>query len=147
MHLFHGLNFYKIDIGLIVIEAIVIFSLIVLLIRIWKGRYINDHKKEILNIDSLLKWIKEGETICERFLRVIPSKEIQNDRLSPPISYNKRFTHPKGFEAQILKMAEAGYHISEISQSLGLSPGEIRFALDLIKYKKSLAGMLRREST
>lgn len=144
MFMFRGLNL-NIDIGLIIIEGIVIFSLIILMIKILKGRKVLQARGEFMKLDPLIKWIKEGETLCERLLKFTPSIENLINSQTPPTFFKKGSLLSKGFEAQILKMADAGYHISEIAQSTGLSPGEVRFVLDWIKYKKSLTDMVEHE--
>ncbi|MGQ9846234.1 MAG: hypothetical protein ACUVQP_01850 [Bacteroidales bacterium] len=150
-----GGNFLKIDVGLILIEGIVIFSLILLLIYVIKEKRIKQIKKDFLDLEPLIKWIKEGENLCEKFQKFMKSKEFFQsksfnridigNKLDPKISKLNQFLevapyHYKGLEGEVKKMVEAGYNISEIANSLKISPGEVRFLFDWMKYKQSLKG-------
>lgn len=153
-----GGNFLKIDMGLIIIEGIVIFSLILLLIYVIKERRIKQVKKDFLDLEPLIKWIREGENLCGKFQKFMKSKEFLQsksfnridigDKLDPQISkfpLNQCLEvapyYYKGLEGEVKKMVEAGYSISEIANSLKISPGEVRFLFDWMKYKQSLRGI------
>jgi hypothetical protein len=149
------LNLSNLDMGLIAIEGIVIFSLILLTISGLKGMNKKRIKEETLYLEPLKNWVKEGETICERLLQLTKGRggveagifetkdvkkpvdlKIKNESLFYP-SFQRDLPY-RGTEIQILRMAEAGYDIFEIAKNLGLSPGEIRFTLDWLKYRQSI---------
>ncbi len=149
------LNLFNLDVGLMVIEGIVIFSLILLIIHGLKGMKRRRFKEEMLHLESLTNWLKEGETICERLLQmtkggggmeagIFETKNIKKPvdlkiKKEPSFYPSFQWDLPYGgTEIQILRMAEAGYDIFEIAKNLGLSPGEIRFTLDWLKYRQSI---------
>ena len=160
MGIFQGLNFLRIDIGLVIIEGIIISFLIFLILYALKGNIYRYSKKESQILDSLKQWIEKGEVLCEELIKMAPSKEGKVERIldseklksfdssEKKVSSTVQFFGYKDFhdkrEVQILKMADAGYDIFEIAKSLGLSPGEIRFLLNWMKYRKSFKQIVSR---
>lgn len=149
------LNSLNIDIGLLLIEGIIIFSIIYLLVLAIREKNLKKFRKNFFDLYPLIKWVKDGENLCDKFLKfattIESSKELPFNKeelktsLNPRInnySFSPTMDYPcnGSYESQIQKMFDAGYDISEIAKAVGLSPGEIRFIIDLVKYRESIKG-------
>lgn len=143
------------DIGLLIIEGMVIFSLIFLIVRELKSKCFKKKGEDSSQLETIRKWVEEGDALCKKLLALIEIEGDERKRLLemrnlksfndlkikevplPSKSLDKE-SFLSDQEAQIQKMAEAGYDIFEISQSLGISPGQVRFFLDWMRYRQFL---------
>ncbi|MEM3112625.1 MAG: hypothetical protein QXY90_06260 [Candidatus Anstonellales archaeon] len=143
----------NLDMGLLIIEGIVIFSLIFLMVRELKSKDYKKKREDSLHLETIRKWIEEGDALCRKLLALIEiegderkkllemenlksSKDVKIKKVPLPLTLLDRESSLRDQETKIQKMAEAGYDIFEIAQSLGMSPGEVRFSLDWMRYRQ-----------
>lgn len=153
MDIFWNINFSNVDTGLLIIEGMVIFSLIFLVVRELKSKRYKRIREDSFCMEKIMKWVEEGDALCKKLLSLVEKEGDERKKFlerrglksfndlkikGVPLSFNSldRESSPIDQEAQIQKMAEAGYDIFEIARSLGISPGEVRFSLDWMKYRQ-----------
>lgn len=114
----------------------------------------------LLRPDQISRWLEESEAICQQFSRNIEEKKETarnliaqlDERIGRLQALQKAVTGHEvqelppidperaDLQDQISEMARAGCDPSDIARRLGRPQGEIQLALDLEKYRQTVAG-------
>jgi hypothetical protein len=153
MNLANLMQLTNVEMGLIVVEVSILFSLCLMyrLLKRMRSQRV-DEKHPHLDSNQLKTWLQESEAVCEGFSKNLKEKreiaqqligqldrkiELLGSQLKKldegGISISQGIKG-KNLEAQILQMAQAGVDISDIARQLKISKGEVQLTLDLKRY-------------
>jgi hypothetical protein len=153
MNLANFINLTNMELGLILVEASIIGLAFVMLRYFRRNRNLlsNQRKNPILS-DRLMDLSRESEAVCQSLADNLEEKKEIANRLMTRLDERIRTLQAllgneaensslpqekaKPLDAEICKMAEAGYEVAEIARQLQLSKGEVQLTLDLKRFRQ-----------